>query len=62
MYDMAQPQGAHTQLLAGGVKNASSGCAAISDSGMSEVGMIPEMRSPYSAGHVGCGESEPGGG
>lgn len=61
MYDMAQPQGAHTQL-SGGVKNASSGYAGISDSGMSEVGMIPEVRTPFSAGHVGCGESEPGGG
>ncbi|KAI7783135.1 hypothetical protein LA080_012430 [Diaporthe eres] len=41
MYDMAQPQGARTAV--GGVKNASSGYAAISDSGMSEVGMIPEV-------------------
>lgn len=33
------------------------GVADISDSGMSEVGMIPKLRTPYSysASHVGCG-------
>lgn len=39
-------QGTHTELRAG-VKNASSGHAGISESGMSEVGMIPELRIPY---------------